>query len=83
MVTSYKNGDVKHAAGIHQRLLPVMNAMFAAPSPTPVKTALNMLGVNMREDVRLPMVPLNDEEKSKLHTVLQPLMNNDNEAAGY
>jgi 4-hydroxy-tetrahydrodipicolinate synthase len=83
MVTSYKNGDVKHAAGIHQRLLPVMNAMFAAPSPTPVKTALNMLGVNVRENVRLPMVPLNDEEKSKLHTVLRPLMNSDNEAAGY
>ncbi len=83
MVTSYKNGDVKHAAGIHQRLLPIMNAMFAAPSPTPVKTALNMLGVNVRENVRLPMVPLNDEEKSKLHTVLRPLMNSDNEAAGY
>lgn len=83
MVTSYKNGNVAHAASVHQHVLPVMKALFAAPSPTPVKAGLNMLGVNVREDVRLPMIPLNNEEKNILHSVLQPLMSKNDEAAGY
>jgi len=83
MVTSYKKGEVAHAAAVHRSLLPTMKALFAAPSPTPVKAGLNMLGVNIREDVRLPMVPLNKEEKSILQSVLQPLMTRDDEVAGY
>lgn len=83
MVTSYKNGNVTHAASVHQNVLPVMKALFAAPSPTPVKAGLNMLGLNIKEDVRLPMIPLNNEEKTALSNVLEPLMNSDDEAAGY
>lgn len=83
MVTSYKNGNVTHAASVHQNVLPVMKELFAAPSPTPVKAGLNMLGLNIKEDVRLPMIPLNNEEKTALSNVLEPLMNSDDEAAGY
>ncbi|HLR51781.1 MAG TPA: dihydrodipicolinate synthase family protein, partial [Candidatus Avamphibacillus sp.] len=83
MVTSYKKGEVTHAATVHRSLLPIMKAVFAAPSPTPVKAGLNILGVNIREDVRLPMIPLNKEEKSTLQSVLQPLMTRDDEVAGY
>jgi 4-hydroxy-tetrahydrodipicolinate synthase len=46
-----------------------MKALFTAPNPTPVKTALNMQGVQVGE-VRLPLVPLNEEEKSALQKVL-------------
>lgn len=83
MVTSYKRGDVTHAASVHRSLLPIMKAVFAAPSPTPVKAGLNMLGLNMREDVRLPMIPLSKEEKSTLQNTLQPLMTRNDEVAGY
>ncbi|MFG6115362.1 4-hydroxy-tetrahydrodipicolinate synthase [Halobacillus sp. MO56] len=65
MVNSYNYGDVKRAAAIHQEILPVMNAMFAQPSPSPVKAALNLMGIPVG-DVRLPMVPLNSEELNAL-----------------
>jgi 4-hydroxy-tetrahydrodipicolinate synthase len=48
-----------------------MKALFAAPSPAPVKSALNMRGLNVG-GVRLPLVPLNDEEQRALQIALQP-----------
>lgn len=69
MVTLFKNGLVQEAAALHRSLLPIMKALFTAPNPTPVKAALNMQGIQVG-DVRLPMVPLNDEEKSALQKVL-------------
>lgn len=69
MITLFKNGHVQEAAAEHRRLLPIMKALFMAPNPTPVKTALNMQGVHVG-DVRLPMIPLTEEEKSALQKVL-------------
>jgi 4-hydroxy-tetrahydrodipicolinate synthase len=69
MVTLFKNGRVQEAAVLHRSLLPIMKALFMAPNPTPVKAALNMQGVQVG-DVRLPMIPLNDDEKSALQKVL-------------
>ncbi|GAA0430408.1 4-hydroxy-tetrahydrodipicolinate synthase [Lentibacillus halophilus] len=70
MITSYKNGNVQQAASIHQSILPIMKAMFAQPSPSPLKEALNMQGV-MVGNVRLPMIPLNEEERRTLQQILQ------------
>jgi 4-hydroxy-tetrahydrodipicolinate synthase len=69
MVTLFKNGHVQEAAVLHRSLLPIMKALFTAPNPTPVKTALNLQGVQVGE-VRLPLVPLTEEEKSTLQKVL-------------
>ncbi len=69
MITQFKNGRVQEAAASHRSLVPIMKALFAAPNPTPVKQALNMQGVQVG-DVRLPMVPLNEEEKSALKNSL-------------
>lgn len=71
MVQSFKNGDVQRAASIHQQFLPTMKALFAQPSPSPVKAALNRIGVYVG-DVRLPMVPLTDDEKQQLKHMLPP-----------
>ncbi|MFC7063722.1 4-hydroxy-tetrahydrodipicolinate synthase [Halobacillus seohaensis] len=65
MVHSYLEGDVQFAATTHRKLLPIMKALFAQPSPSPVKAALNMKGIVVG-DVRLPMLPLNAEEKNEL-----------------
>ncbi|MBM7600917.1 4-hydroxy-tetrahydrodipicolinate synthase [Virgibacillus halotolerans] len=83
MVTRYKNGDVHAAASLHRKLLPIMKALFAAPSPTPVKAALQMIGIQVGEAVRLPMIPLNKEEKATLHEALQPLQAKNEKVAGY
>ncbi|WP_223590773.1 4-hydroxy-tetrahydrodipicolinate synthase [Neobacillus bataviensis] len=69
MINSFKNGALEEAAALHRKLLPIMKALFAAPNPTPVKTALNMNGVPVG-GVRLPLVPLSEDEKSALQSVL-------------
>lgn len=72
MIAKFNNGNIREAAMDHRRLLPVMKALFAAPNPTPVKTALNLKGVPVG-GVRLPMVPLNAEELTTLKEVLTTL----------
>ncbi|WP_156292080.1 4-hydroxy-tetrahydrodipicolinate synthase [Oceanobacillus salinisoli] len=81
MVTSFRKGEVSYAAGIHRHILPIMKALFAAPSPTPVKEALNHIGVQVG-GVRLPLVPLNDTERAALYQVIN-VYETKEEAAGY
>ncbi|MGG0337581.1 4-hydroxy-tetrahydrodipicolinate synthase [Priestia aryabhattai] len=70
MINAFKNGDVQKAAAIHRNLLPIMRTLFIAPSPSPVKAALNLNGIQVG-GVRLPMVPLSNKEQSALEKVLQ------------
>ncbi|MCM3610022.1 4-hydroxy-tetrahydrodipicolinate synthase [Planococcus sp. MERTA32b] len=70
MVANFTSGSVKEAAAQHRKLLPVMNALFAAPNPVPVKTALQLLGIETGK-VRLPMIPLNEEETATLRQLLE------------
>ncbi|GEL76484.1 4-hydroxy-tetrahydrodipicolinate synthase [Tenuibacillus multivorans] len=74
MVRSYRKGDVTKAASIHGYVLPMMKAIFSAPSPTPVKEALNRIGVPVGS-VRLPLIPLNEEERASLYHILDQLKN--------
>ena len=69
MIHQFKNGQVQEAASAHRRLLPIMKALFTAPNPAPVKAALNINGVNVG-GLRLPLLPLSDEEKRALQAVL-------------
>ncbi|WP_339170275.1 4-hydroxy-tetrahydrodipicolinate synthase [Anoxybacillus sp. FSL W8-1294] len=70
MIEAFMSGDNKKAATIHQKLLPIMKALFAAPSPVPVKTALQLKGLDVGS-VRLPLVPLTEQERLQLMHVLQ------------
>nr|WP_066196546.1 MULTISPECIES: 4-hydroxy-tetrahydrodipicolinate synthase [Gracilibacillus] len=65
MVAAAQSGQIEKAQALHQYLLPVMQAMFMAPSPTPVKAALQLQGIDVGS-VRLPLVPLNDEQQQIL-----------------
>jgi len=70
MVQAFTNGDVATAGELHRSLLPTFQALFAAPSPTPLKAALNLQGIPVG-DVRLPLVPLNNEQLEALKKVIQ------------
>ncbi|MFP7732766.1 4-hydroxy-tetrahydrodipicolinate synthase [Priestia aryabhattai] len=72
MVKLYESGKPKEAAKLHQRIVPVMKSLFAAPSPTPVKTALQLKGLDVGS-VRLPLVPLTEEERQTLVSTLNTL----------
>lgn len=69
MMQHFEKGYVEQAARDHRKLLPAMNALFAAPSPSPVKAALNLKGVPVG-GVRLPMIPLTEEQLSTLKNAL-------------
>ncbi|WP_205520095.1 4-hydroxy-tetrahydrodipicolinate synthase [Virgibacillus doumboii] len=70
MVNAYQAGNVKDAAAKHRKLLPVMNGLFAAPSPTPVKAALNIKGIDVGS-VRLPLIPLTESEEQTLKKLIE------------
>ncbi|QTM99573.1 4-hydroxy-tetrahydrodipicolinate synthase [Sediminibacillus dalangtanensis] len=65
MADSFFNGDHQRAATLHQCLLPMMKSLFMAPSPAPVKAALSYVGIDAGS-VRLPLVPLGENEKQLL-----------------
>ncbi|MFS0689537.1 4-hydroxy-tetrahydrodipicolinate synthase [Sporosarcina sp. 179-K 8C2 HS] len=69
MIRNFKIGNTVEAASNHRRLLPMMKALFAAPNPTPVKAALSLKGIQVG-GVRLPMIPLNDEQLRSLQQAL-------------
>jgi 4-hydroxy-tetrahydrodipicolinate synthase len=72
MVTAFIGGNPLQAAGLHQKLLPIMKGLFTSPNPTPVKTALQMKGLDVGS-VRLPLIPLTEVERAKLSQLLNVL----------
>ena len=69
MITKFLKGDIYGAAKLHQQLLPIMEELFKAPNPVPVKTALQLKGLDVGS-VRLPLVPLTEEERARLSSLL-------------
>ncbi|MCM3237669.1 4-hydroxy-tetrahydrodipicolinate synthase [Heyndrickxia oleronia] len=69
MIHAFLNGSNKEAAKLHQQLLPIMKGLFTAPSPVPVKTALQLKGLDVGS-VRLPLVPLSESERISLTELL-------------
>lgn len=70
MVQSFLSGNYKEAARQHQQLLPIMEGLFTAPNPTPVKTALQLKGLDVGS-VRLPLVPLTEYERNSLSALFR------------
>ncbi|MEI6514234.1 MAG: 4-hydroxy-tetrahydrodipicolinate synthase [bacterium] len=61
MFKAYLSGDVALAASLHNKMVPIVKAMFSVTNPTPVKYALNRMGHEVG-GTRLPLVELNDKE---------------------
>ena len=65
LVGSYLTGDVVKAAELHQRLLPVYTGVFRTQGVITVKAALARMGLP-GGPLRLPLVPLTEEETAQL-----------------
>ena len=70
LVEHYFAGEVELASGLHRKLFPLIKAMFVESNPTPVKAAMNMLGMAAGE-LRLPLVAPSAES---LRTIRQALL---------
>lgn len=65
MYQAMAKGNLQEAASLMRALTPKMEALFSYPSPTPVKAALNHLGVKVGK-TRLPLVALDDSETKEI-----------------
>ena len=65
MVMSYLNGDVETSRKIQLKAIPLVDALFCEVNPIPVKTALNLMGMNAGA-FRGPMCEMEEENKQKL-----------------
>ena len=70
MVRAFRAGDLARARQAHLRLLPLVDALFLETNPIPVKAALAMRGL-IHEELRLPLVPLSDSNRERLHAVMK------------
>ena len=71
MTNAALEGDFETARRLHHELFPVMRAMMKAETnPSPVKTAMNILGMNVGP-VRLPLVDPGKEGKELISSALQ------------
>jgi 4-hydroxy-tetrahydrodipicolinate synthase len=72
MQSACADGDYKRAFQIHQKLVPVHQALFLEPSPAGVKYAASLLGL-CSESARLPVIGINENTKKQIENALKAL----------
>jgi 4-hydroxy-tetrahydrodipicolinate synthase len=72
LVALLLSGQLEKARVWHYRLLPLMEANFLESNPAPVKAALALAG-RIRNELRLPLVPVTEKTRAALATVLKDL----------
>ncbi|HEY8436667.1 MAG TPA: 4-hydroxy-tetrahydrodipicolinate synthase [Haloplasmataceae bacterium] len=70
MVTYYLNGQIEEAKKLQLTYLPLIEALFIENNPIPVKTAMRLIGRDAGP-LRLPLVPMGEENEAKLKQVLK------------
>ncbi|MDE6274602.1 MAG: dihydrodipicolinate synthase family protein, partial [Clostridiales bacterium] len=66
------SGDLKRAAILNDRLIPITNARFMEVNPIPVKAGMNLLGFAAGVP-RSPLTPLTEEHLQILRAALNEL----------
>ena len=70
MVRAFAAGDAAKALKLHEQYYPIFKDLFIETNPTPAKAALAMMGL-MKEDCRLPLVPMSARNRELLKTTLK------------
>jgi 4-hydroxy-tetrahydrodipicolinate synthase len=65
-------GNWDEARKLHYRLLPLMEANFIESSPGPVKAGMALMGL-LEENLRLPLVPVQEKTRARMREVLTEL----------
>ena len=63
-------GDFTKARELHDRLMPLHDAMFCEASPAPVKHAVALLGF-CEDEVRLPIVPVSETARARVRAAME------------
>jgi len=70
MVDNALKGAFTAARKIHYKILPLMEANFVESSPGPCKFVMKEMGL-LEENLRLPLVPIMSDTRSKLKAVMK------------
>lgn len=70
LINSFMQGDILSSRQIQLDILPFVDAIFKQTSPSPIKAVLNKLNI-CQEDVRLPLIKLDEEEKNYLYASMK------------
>lgn len=70
IVMDYLHGDREKALARHLRYLQLMNDLFLEVNPIPVKTAMNLMGLNVGP-MRLPLYEMSGEARAKLEATMR------------
>ncbi len=70
LVNAFNEGNHQRALELHNRLMPMSEAMFYETNPIPVKTALGMMG-KIEPHLRLPLCEMSQTNKERLSKVLE------------
>jgi len=70
MVDAANNGDFDEAKALHYKYWRVFKDLFIETNPSPVKTAMGMMGL-IEAEVRLPLCAMSDANVAKLRATLE------------
>lgn len=65
IVAKFMDGDVEGSRDLQLKALPLAHALFCEVNPIPVKTALNLMGMEVGP-LRLPMTPMEEANRQRL-----------------
>ncbi len=70
IVAACLEGDFRAALPLHERMLPLIRAMFLETNPAPVKAAMEMMGLCSQE-LRLPLVTVTEATRIKVRQAIE------------
>ncbi|MBW6485681.1 MAG: 4-hydroxy-tetrahydrodipicolinate synthase [Syntrophobacterales bacterium] len=70
LVDAFFAGDLQKARELHQRMSPLIDALFIETNPTPVKAALALMG-KIDYELRLPLCRMAEKNESALKKAMQ------------
>lgn len=65
IVAKFMSGDIAGSRELQLKALPLIHALFCEVNPIPVKTALNLMGMEVGP-LRLPMTPMEEANEARL-----------------
>jgi len=71
MCDAVEQGDLAEARRLHFKLFELNQAIFLDTNPIPLKYMMTRIGLLKTPEVRLPLVPLDQDRAEKLDAVLR------------
>lgn len=71
LMRAYEEGQVREAAQLNKKMVPLADAMFIETNPIPVKAAVTLVTGIDAGDPRLPLTPMSEDALAKMTGILR------------